>query len=99
MPTTSSLTSGSRDLWMERFARFGLVAKGIVYLLMGTISVLAAIGLSSENGDKTKAFQFLYEQPFGRVMLVLIGAGMFGYVMLRGFQSVKDSENKGNDFK
>lgn len=96
---TSAFNVSSKEKWFEKFARFGLVSKGLVYFLMGALSVLAAFGLSSEQGDKAQAFKFIYQQPFGRVILVAIGVGMFGYVMLRMFQAFKDTENKGKDVK
>lgn len=96
---TSVFNDRSGEKWFEKFARFGLVSKGIVYFLMGTLSVLAAFGLSREKGDKAEAFQFIYDQPFGRVILGGIALGLFGYVMLRMFQAFKDTENKGKDLK
>lgn len=95
----SSLAGQTRDNWFEKFARFGLASKGVVYLLMGTLSVLAAFGLSREKGDKEQAFQVIYEQPFGKIVLVAIAVGLLGYVMLRTFQAIKDTENKGKDLK
>lgn len=95
----TSAFSDSREKWFEKFARLGLVSKGIVYFLMGTLSVLAAFGLSQEKGDKAAAFRFIYEQPFGQVMLVIIAVGLFGHVMLRMFQAIKDTEDKGKDLR
>ena len=66
---------------------------------MGTLSVLAAFGLSREKGDKAEAFKGIYEQPFGQIVLVAIALGLFGYVMLRFFQAFKNTENKSNDLK
>jgi hypothetical protein len=96
---TSVFTAQSKENWFEKFARFGLVCKGIVYCLMGILSVLAAFGLSREKGDKAEAFKVIYEQPFGKLVLVAIGAGLLGYVMLRIFQAFKDIDNKGKDMK
>jgi hypothetical protein len=95
----SSISGQARDNWFEKFARFGLASKGVVYLLMGTLSVLAAFGLSREKGDKEQAFKLIYDQPFGKFILVAIAFGLLGYVMLRMFQAIKDTENKGKDIK
>lgn len=96
---TSAFGAQSREAWFEKFARFGLVSKGIVYFLMGGLSVLAAFGLSSEKGDKSEAFKLIYEQPYGRVILIAIAIGLLGYVMLRLMQAFKNTENKGKDLK
>jgi hypothetical protein len=96
---TSTFTGDSKEKWFEKFTRFGLISKGIVYCLMGLLSVLAAFGLSRENGDKAEAFKVIYEQPFGKIILLAIGMGLLGFVMLRCFQAFKDIDNKGNDMK
>ncbi|HEU5148009.1 MAG TPA: DUF1206 domain-containing protein [Chryseosolibacter sp.] len=96
---TSAFGAQSREAWFEKFARFGLVSKGVVYFLMGGLSVLAAFGLSSEKGDKSEAFKLIYEQPYGRVILIAIAIGLLGYVMLRLMQAFKNTENKGKDLK
>jgi hypothetical protein len=96
---TSVFSDQSKEKWFEKFARFGLVSKGIVYCLMGVLSVLAAFGLSREKGDKAEAFKVIYGQPFGQILLIVIGLGLLGYVMLRFFQAFKDIDNKGTDIK
>ena len=96
---TSFFSTPSKEKWFEKFARFGLVSKGVVYFLMGTLSVLAAFGLSRQNGDKAEAFKLIYAQPFGKVLLIGIALGLFGYVMLRFFQAFMNTENKRKDFK
>jgi hypothetical protein len=96
---TSVFRDQSKEKWFEKFARFGLVSKGVVYCLMGILSVLAALGMSREKGDKAEAFEVIYAQPFGQVLLIIIGLGLLGYVMLRFFQAFKDIDNKGTDMK
>lgn len=96
---TSTFSHQSKEKWFEKFARFGLVSKGIVYCLMGLLSVLAAFGLSREKGDKAEAFKLIYDQPFGKFLLMAIALGLLGYVMLRMFQAYKDIDNKGKDLK
>lgn len=96
---SSALNNESKEKWFEKFARFGLVSKGIVYCLMGILSVLAAFGLSQENGDKVEAFKLIYDQPFGQVILIIIALGLLGYSMLRFFQAFKDTNHKGKDMK
>jgi hypothetical protein len=90
---------GKKERWLQKFARFGLVSKGIVYCLMGLLTVLAALGFSREKGDKSEAFKFVYDQPFGKFLLLAIAAGLCGYVVLRVFQAFLDIEGKGKDAK
>jgi hypothetical protein len=90
---------GEKEQWMQKFFRFGLISKGLVYCLLGLLTFMTAIGLSTEKASKKDAFNFIYEQPFGKILLALIAIGLFGFVMLRLFQAFKDIDNHGKDAK
>jgi hypothetical protein len=95
------LTQGAQRVadspWFEGFARFGYTAKGVVYLVAGALSVRAAFGLGGAPTDSRGALQQIVTEPFGKVMLVLIGVGLIGYVLLRLAQAFLDPEHKGSD--
>jgi C4-dicarboxylate transporter len=88
-----------KEKWIENFARFGIISKGVVYCLIGILTVMTAFGLSNKKGDKSEAFKTIYDQPFGKVLLLIVAIGLFGYVMWRCFQTFKDTEHKGKDGK
>lgn len=96
---TFEISTGSKEKYFDRFVRFGLASKGAVYCVMGILTVLTAFGMGGRKGDKATVFQFIYEQPFGKVLLILIGLGLLGFVALRFVQSVRDTDNKGNNVK
>lgn len=88
--------------WVKGFARIGLIAKGIVYCLVGMLAFMAAFELrgSTEKGaDKTGVFRFILDQPMGKVMLGIIGVGLLFYAAWRFIQAIRDSENKGTNAK
>ena len=85
--------------WFERLARFGYGAKGVVYLVGGALSTRAAFGLGGTTTDSRGALQAILSEPFGQLMLVLIGVGLIGYVLLRLVQALMDPEHKGSDAK
>lgn len=97
--TRSTNVNESKDQWFERFFRFGLVAKGIVYCLTGVLAFMAVAGLSREKAGKTQVLGFIYDQPFGLALLIIIAAGLSGYAALRSFQAFKDIDSKGDDAK
>ena len=88
-----------KEKWVDKFLRFGLLSKGIVYCLIGILALMAAIGLSGENASQTEAVKLIYEQPFGKILLAIVALGLFGYVTLRFFQAFKDIDGKGNNAK
>jgi hypothetical protein len=85
--------------WFEQFARFGYAAKGVVYLVAGALSARAAFGFGGATTDRRGALVTILSEPFGRLMLVLIGTGLIGYVLLRLVQAFMDPEGKGSDAK
>ncbi|UOQ66519.1 DUF1206 domain-containing protein [Hymenobacter volaticus] len=93
VPTSPS--SGIRAL-----ARFGFAAKGLVYLLMGLLALLAATGQrGGQTADKKQAVQTLQDVPGGSVLLGFIALGLLGYIIWRFVQAVRDTENKGSGAK
>jgi hypothetical protein len=88
--------------WIISFARIGLFAKGVVYCLIGLLAFMAAFelnGSSESKADKQGVFQFVLEQPFGKVILIVIAAGLSFYCLWRLIQALKDTEHKGENVK
>ena len=81
--------------WLEAFARMGYAAKGVVYLIIGVMAGLFALGRRNRPGDfSTVLLQSLHE-PFGEVLLALLTLGLFGYGVWCLIQAILDTENKG----
>jgi hypothetical protein len=64
-------------------ARAGLVARGIIYVLIGWVAVLIAFGQTSHEADQQGALQLLARQPYGSVSLWLMAIGFAGYALWR----------------
>ena len=99
MNISSSVPNDHKEKWFERFLRFGLISKGVVYCLFGLIAVMAAAGLSADKASKTETLKMIYDQPFGKIILAILLIGLLGYVTLRSFQCFKDSDSKGDSMK
>ncbi|HLX49617.1 MAG TPA: DUF1206 domain-containing protein [Streptosporangiaceae bacterium] len=67
----------------KTLARAGLTARGVIYILIGWVAILVAIGHSKQQVDQQGALQLLAGQPFGRVLLWLLGIGFAGYALWR----------------
>ncbi len=87
------------DEGIKKLARFGMFAKGAVYVLLGGLTTLAAFNMGGQKAGKSDALKFLYEQPFGKILLGLLAIGLIGYVIWRFVQAFRDPENKGDDKK
>jgi hypothetical protein len=64
-------------------ARAGLTARGIIYILIGWVAVLVALGRSSREADQQGALQLLATKPYGVVSLGLLGVGFAAYALWR----------------
>ena len=80
--------------WIERLARLGYAAKGIVYVLIGYIATRAAFGNGDVEGG-TGAIGSLRDEPMGALLLWLIALGLFGYVLWRAVSAIRNPENDG----
>ena len=94
----TALQKGKRK-WFEKFFRFGLICKGVVYCITGVLATLAAIGFGGSKASKSKIFALIYEQPFGLILISAVAAGLFGYATFRFFQCFRDTEHKGSSAK
>jgi hypothetical protein len=68
--------SQSERTWAIRFGRFGMFARGVVFVVIGWFVVQA--GIHHDAGQAQGfggAFLFLLNQPFGRVLLGVIAVG------------------------
>ena len=81
--------------WLEAFARMGYAAKGIVYLIIGVMADLFAIGRRRQPGDFSTVLLQLFHEPFGEMLLALLTLGLFGYGVWCLIQAIIDTENKG----
>ena len=85
--------------WIRRFGRFGYMAKGVVYGMIGILAALAAFGPEGETTGTSGALQSIAEMPFGEVLLWIIGIGLIGYIVWDFIKAIKDPENEGTDAK
>ena len=68
---------------MVLLARAGLTARGVIYILVGVVAMLVALGHSSREADQQGALQMLAGQSYGRLSLWLLAIGFAGYALWR----------------
>jgi hypothetical protein len=64
-------------------ARIGLVARGVIYILIGWLAIEVAVGHGSGRPSQQGALHLLARQPYGLVTLWLLGIGFVGYALWR----------------
>lgn len=78
--------------WM---ARFGYVAKGVVYVLVGVLAAMAAWGSRSDTPGTSDALRTLLGQPFGQILVGLVALGLLGYAIWRAMEAIRNPEHRG----
>ena len=72
-----------RSPWLDHAVRAGLVAYGVVHLLVAWLAVQLAFGDKSDSASNSGALSYLAEQPMGKVLVWLIAVGMLLLVVWR----------------
>lgn len=66
---------------VEQLGRVGLVARGIVYGVIGLLSLELALGVGGRITSQTGALKTIAHQPLGTVLLVIVAVGLAGYAI------------------
>jgi Domain of Unknown Function (DUF1206) len=86
--------------WIERLGRVGFAAKGGLYLTIGVLAALAGLGSGGKTGsDPHDAMSSLLGTALGRLLLVVIAAGLVGYAACQILEGLKDTEHHGTTAK
>jgi hypothetical protein len=83
----------------EWLARSGYAAQGCVYVIMGGLAVLAALGTRGQTTGAKGALLALLSQPFGFALLGLVAFGLLCFSGWRIAQSILDADRLGNEGK
>jgi Domain of Unknown Function (DUF1206) len=82
-------------VWM---VRFGYVARGILFLLIGSFALLAASGFGTRPQGARDALELAFQGPLGRYYLWGLSAGLVCFAGWRCLQSVFDADGHGRDW-
>jgi len=80
---------------LEAAARAGYVARGLVYLSVGTIAMLAALRLTPHARGALGALEAWAAWPLGVGLIWLVALGLCGFAGWRALQSVFDIDRCG----
>jgi hypothetical protein len=69
--------------WLQWLARGGLVARGVIYLLIGVLAVQIATGSGGKQADTSGALRTVAKHPGGIVVLWLLAVGFAGLAIWR----------------
>lgn len=91
--------SAHRSDWLDHAVRAGLVAYGIVHLLIGWLALQLAFGEKEDSASSSGALHYLAEQPLGGVLVWLVAVGMFLLVVWRLLELAFGYQEESDDAK
>ncbi|HEY3992547.1 MAG TPA: DUF1206 domain-containing protein [Ktedonobacteraceae bacterium] len=84
-------------------ARLGYAVKGVVYIVIGFLAILLVTGHGGSATDQNGALKAIYGSPlgegFGRVLMIIITVGLFGFALWSLIQAAFDTDHKGRTAK
>jgi Domain of Unknown Function (DUF1206) len=95
----SAVRRASQSKWIDRTARVGLAARGLVYVLIGILAFQIAFVDRAKEADQRGAFQTLAENGFGKVVLWIVIIGFLGYAAWQASEAVWGHRNEPDERK
>jgi hypothetical protein len=84
----------------RRAAQIGLVARGVLYAMVGVLALQIAFGGGSgQQASQQGALQTIAQGPFGTVLVGLVGVGLAGYGLWRLSQFFTEKGKEDSDTK
>ncbi|HEY3013425.1 MAG TPA: DUF1206 domain-containing protein, partial [Gemmatimonadales bacterium] len=80
-------------------ARVGYAAKALLYITVGSLASRAALGQGGRVTDTQGALRVVNGATFGRVLLLVVAAGLLGYAVWRLVEAAIDPERRGTGLK
>jgi hypothetical protein len=96
---TSAMTTGrsaANSTGMKALARFGLAARGFVYLTIGWLTLQIALGHHTQQANQRGALAEVAQHSFGKALLWLLGAGLAAYAIWRLSQAAFGTATDGS---
>ena len=97
MPTDASgmAEQAGDSTSLEVVARAGLIAYGVVHLLIGWLAVQIAWSASdSKSADTSGALKTLADQPFGKILLWLVAVGLVALALWQASEAIWGYRNR-----
>jgi fumarate reductase subunit D len=73
----------ARSRGFEWLARSGFVARGLISGIIGILAIKLALGAGGTTTNQQGALKTIAQQPFGKVLLILVAIGLAGYALWR----------------
>lgn len=83
---------------VERLSRIGILAKALIYLIIGLLATGVAFDLGGALTGSRGVLHLLVTQPLGRAVLALLAFGLAAYTLWLFVQAFVDPDGNGTSF-
>jgi len=80
---------------VEKVARFGYIAHGLIYVIIGGLATEYAIGAGGTLTDPPGALETIRNQPLGKEAVLVTAIGLASYAVWRLIQAAADPDRQG----
>ena len=84
---TKTASTFTETRGFDALARAGYAARGVVYAMIGLLSIRLAEGVGTARPNQQGAMNKIAHQPFGHVLLLALAIGLAGYAVWRFAQA------------
>jgi hypothetical protein len=97
----ASAARAAESPWVERLARFGLVAQGVSFGLVAVLAIELALGRGGKATDREGALRTIAGGSVGRLIVIALAVGFGAYALWRLAQVFlgHDVEERGGEAK
>ncbi len=97
--TAQKAQRAANSVWIDRLARLGFCARGLVYVIVGLIAFQIADGADSSGDEASKegALREILERSYGRPLMIVLAVGLGGYALWRASEAAfgkRDEEDE-----
>jgi hypothetical protein len=93
----TAVKRAASNKWVELLERVGYVARGVLYIVMGSLALGLALGLGGKATDQSGSLATLAGGGFGKIMLVVFVAGLAAYSLWGFVRAIFDPLHRGSD--
>jgi hypothetical protein len=84
---------------IEPLARLGYASKALIYAIVGYLALMAALRQGGRVTDTSGALRVVVDEPFGRLLVLVLGIGLCGYAAWRILDAIQDPDRRGTEVK
>ena len=89
-----------RQPFIKRLAEFGFYTKGFLFIVIGVLAILVAMGdRGGKLADPTGALTLIAQFTYGKILLIIFIVGAFGHGAWNILRGVADVDNAGKNFQ